>query len=49
MADAAAILEQIRADDVRTVDFRFTDLRGQWQHLGARRRRRERRRCSSAG
>jgi glutamine synthetase len=34
MADAAAILEQIRADDVRTVDFRFTDLRGQWQHLG---------------
>jgi glutamine synthetase len=33
MADPAAILEQIRADDVRTVDFRFTDLRGQWQHL----------------
>jgi glutamine synthetase len=33
MADAAAILEQIRSDDVRTVDFRFTDLRGQWQHL----------------
>ena len=34
MADMAAILEQIRADDVRTVDFRFTDLRGQWQHMG---------------
>ena len=34
MADVAAILEQIRADDVRTVDFRFTDLRGQWQHVG---------------
>jgi glutamine synthetase len=34
MADVAAILEQIRAADVRTVDFRFTDLRGQWQHLG---------------
>ena len=33
MADAAAILEQIRSDDVRTVDFRFTDLRGQWQHV----------------
>ena len=26
-------LEQIRAEDVRTVDFRFTDLRGQWQHI----------------
>lgn len=33
MADAAAILEQIQANDVRTVDFRFTDLRGQWQHV----------------
>ena len=34
MEDGAAILEQIRAEDVRTVDFRFTDLRGQWQHIG---------------
>jgi glutamine synthetase len=34
MADGAAILEEIRAEDVRTVDFRFTDLRGQWQHVG---------------
>jgi glutamine synthetase len=34
MADGGAILEQIRAEDVRTVDFRFTDLRGQWQHIG---------------
>jgi glutamine synthetase len=33
MADAAAIFEQIQANDVRTVDFRFTDLRGQWQHV----------------
>jgi glutamine synthetase len=33
MADASAILEQIQSDDVRTVDFRFTDLRGQWQHV----------------
>ena len=33
MADVAAILEQIRTAEVRTVDCRFTDLRGQWQHL----------------
>ncbi|MGH6903560.1 MAG: glutamine synthetase, partial [Geminicoccaceae bacterium] len=33
MAGASAVLEQIRSDDVRTVDFRFTDLRGQWQHV----------------
>src|SRR5690606_11755315 len=33
MADVAAILERIRAEEVRTVDFRFTDLRGQWQHV----------------
>ena len=47
MADVAAILERIRAEEVRTVDFRFTDLRGQWQHVavaaGA-----VTRRCSSA-
>jgi glutamine synthetase len=33
MTEVAAILERIRAEDVRTVDFRFTDLRGQWQHV----------------
>src|SRR5690606_14946670 len=33
MADVAAILERIRTEDIRTVDFRFTDLRGQWQHV----------------
>jgi glutamine synthetase len=33
MADVAGILERIRAEEVRTVDFRFTDLRGQWQHV----------------
>jgi len=34
MADAETILERIGREDVRTVDFRFTDLRGRWQHLG---------------
>jgi glutamine synthetase len=34
MADAASILERIRKDAVPVVDFRFTDLRGRWQHLG---------------
>ena len=33
-ADAQAIIEQIERDDVQTVDFRFTDLRGRWQHYG---------------
>ena len=33
MTEIAAILERIRAEEVRTVDFRFTDLRGQWQHV----------------
>jgi glutamine synthetase len=33
MADASAILEQIRSEEIRIVDFRFTDLRGQWQHV----------------
>ena len=33
MTEVAAILERIRAEEVRTVDFRFTDLRGQWQHV----------------
>lgn len=33
-ADAQAILEQIERDGVQTVDFRFTDLRGRWQHYG---------------
>ncbi len=34
MSDPQAILEQIRRDGVQTVDFRFTDLRGRWQHFG---------------
>ena len=34
MSDAQAVLDLIRREDVKTVDFRFTDLRGQWQHIG---------------
>jgi glutamine synthetase len=34
MSDPKAILEQIRDEGVQTVDFRFTDLRGRWQHIG---------------
>jgi glutamine synthetase len=33
MSDAQAVLELIRSEDVKTVDFRFTDLRGKWQHV----------------
>jgi glutamine synthetase len=34
MSDPKAVLEQIRQGGIQTVDFRFTDLRGRWQHLG---------------
>jgi glutamine synthetase len=34
MADARSVLELIGKEDVRTVDFRFTDLRGRFQHIG---------------
>jgi glutamine synthetase len=34
MSDPQAILEQIRSENIQTVDFRFTDLRGRWQHFG---------------
>ncbi|HSA82151.1 MAG TPA: glutamine synthetase beta-grasp domain-containing protein, partial [Geminicoccaceae bacterium] len=34
MPDAHAVLEQIQRESVQTVDVRFTDLRGQWQHIG---------------
>jgi glutamine synthetase len=33
MSDAQAVLELIQREDVKTVDLRFTDLRGKWQHL----------------
>jgi glutamine synthetase len=33
MSDPQAVLEQIRRDGIQTVDFRFTDLRGRWQHF----------------
>jgi glutamine synthetase len=31
--DARKVLEMIKAQDVKYVDFRFTDPRGKWQHL----------------
>jgi glutamine synthetase len=34
MADVQAVLERIEGESVQTVDIRFTDLRGQWQHIG---------------
>lgn len=34
MSEAAAILERIAAEGIRTVDFRFSDLSGRWRHLG---------------
>ncbi|MEM9626567.1 MAG: type I glutamate--ammonia ligase [Pseudomonadota bacterium] len=34
MADPTSILAQIEEEDVQTVDFRFTDLCGRWQHIG---------------
>ncbi len=33
MADQQSVLKQIEQGDIQTVDFRFTDLRGRWQHL----------------
>ena len=34
MADTTSILARIEEEDVQTVDFRFTDLAGRWQHIG---------------
>src|SRR5688572_13845570 len=34
MPDVQAVLERLQSDGVQTVDVRFTDLRGQWQHIG---------------
>ena len=34
MSDAAKVLEMMKEHDVKYVDFRFTDPRGKWQHLG---------------
>jgi len=33
MANAQGVLELIEREDVKTVDFRFTDLRGRWQQV----------------
>jgi len=33
MSEPRGILERIEADQVRIVDFRFTDLTGTWRHL----------------
>ena len=33
MSDATSVLKQIKDNDVRYVDLRFTDPRGKWQHL----------------
>ncbi len=32
--DPKTIVERIREEDVQNIDFRFTDLRGRWQHIG---------------
>lgn len=32
--DPQSILARIEQDDIQNVDFRFTDLRGRWQHIG---------------
>jgi len=34
MVETKAVLERIEQEDIQTVDFRFTDLRGRWQHIG---------------
>lgn len=34
MADTASLLERIEKEGIQTVDFRFTDLCGRWQHIG---------------
>ena len=33
MSDAAAVLKTIKDEDVKYVDFRFTDSRGKWHHI----------------
>ena len=33
MSDAASVLKTIKDEDVKYVDFRFTDSRGKWQHI----------------
>ncbi len=33
MSDAKAVLQTIKEQDVKYVDFRFTDPRGKWQHV----------------
>lgn len=33
MAEASAIVERIRDEDIKVVDFRFTDLAGRWRHV----------------
>ncbi len=33
MSDATAVLKMIKDEDVKYVDFRFTDPRGKWQHI----------------
>ena len=33
MSDAASVLQMIKENDVKYVDFRFTDPRGKWQHV----------------
>jgi glutamine synthetase len=34
MADTASFLERIEQEGIQTIDFRFTDLFGRWQHIG---------------
>jgi len=34
MSDIQKVMELIKEHDVKYVDFRFTDPRGKWQHLG---------------
>ncbi|MEK0084269.1 type I glutamate--ammonia ligase [Benzoatithermus flavus] len=33
MSDPSSTIERIRAEAIRTVDFRFTDLTGRWRHV----------------
>ena len=33
MSDVASVLKTIKDEDVKYVDFRFTDSRGKWQHI----------------
>ncbi len=32
MSDVKKVLEMIKENDVKYVDFRFTDPKGKWQH-----------------